>query len=257
MNNRIGFIGGSDAVQIMNGDWVKLWSIKTGKEQPEDLSNNFTVQSGIHNEAFILHWFTIQYKQQLTDYQKTFEMNWNGVPLKGTIDAATQSRAAIVEAKETYEYNKMEDQLARYMPQLQFYMFISNISSCYFANKFGNRRWECVHVAKNGDYLDTMKDRLFQFWQYVISDTPPPTQDQVEVDTDKVLINEMVKRNGNQNNYFISLVDSYFETSSQHSQHEETKKELKSLIAPNERELYSDKLSLRRDKRGSIRIVIH
>ena len=43
MNNRIGFIGGSDAVQIMNGDWVKLWSIKTGKEQPEDLSNNFKV----------------------------------------------------------------------------------------------------------------------------------------------------------------------------------------------------------------------
>ena len=54
MNNRIGFIGGSDAVQIMNGDWVKLWSIKTGLLQPEDLSNNFTVQSGIHNEEFIL-----------------------------------------------------------------------------------------------------------------------------------------------------------------------------------------------------------
>ena len=55
----------------------------------------------------------------------------------------------------------------------------------------------------------------------------------------------------------MSLVESYFHTSRYHSEHEETKKELKSLIAPNERELYSDKLSLRRDKRGSIRIVIH
>ena len=53
MNNRIGFIGGSDAVRIMNGDWVKLWSIKTGREEPEALSDTFTVQSGIHNEKFI------------------------------------------------------------------------------------------------------------------------------------------------------------------------------------------------------------
>jgi|TARA_Y100001937_G_scaffold123376_1_gene186118 hypothetical protein len=257
MNNRIGFIGGSDAVRIMNGDWVKLWSIKTGREEPEDLSDNFTVQSGIHNEKFILHWFEKIHKESLVDHQKTYEMNWSGVPLKGTIDAATQSRAAIVEAKETYEYNKMEDQLARYMPQLQFYMMISNTPSCYFANKFGNRRWECVHVAKNGDYLDAMKNRLFQFWQHVLSDTAPPNPDQVEVDTDKVLINQMVKRNANQNNYFTSLVDTYFSTATQHSQHEETKKELKSLVAPNERELYSDRLTLRRDKRGSIRIVIH
>jgi phage regulator Rha-like protein len=257
MNNRIGFIGGTDAIQIMNGDWVKLWAIKTGREQPEDLSNNFSVQSGIHNESFILWWFTKQYKQELTDYQKCFEMNWNGVPLKGTIDAATQSGASIVEAKETYEFNKMEDQLDRYMPQLQFYMLISNKDSCYFANKFGNRRWECVHVAKNAEYINTIKSKIFQFWQYVISDSIPPIQDPVEIDTDKVLINQMVKRNGSKNNYFVSLADSYIETVPQAANHEQIKKELKTLIGSNERELYSDKLSLRRDKRGSIRIVIH
>ena len=28
---RKGFIGGSDCVKIMNGDWLELWQIKTGR----------------------------------------------------------------------------------------------------------------------------------------------------------------------------------------------------------------------------------
>ena len=31
--NRVGFIGGSDCVKIMQGDWLELWKIKTGREQ--------------------------------------------------------------------------------------------------------------------------------------------------------------------------------------------------------------------------------
>ena len=257
MNNRTGFIGGSDAVQIMNGSWVDLWAVKTGREEPEDLSNNFTVQSGIHNESFILEWFTKQYKIELVNHQKTFAVIDNGVPLKGTIDAATQSEASIVEAKETYEYNKMEDQLRRYMPQLQFYMLLANVNSCYFANKFGNRRWECIQVSINGAYIDVMKQRLFKFWQYVTSDTIPPSDDPVEVNIDKILVNDMVKRDGNHNNFFMNLVNQFIETMDEAKKHEEIKKELKELVADNEREIYSDKLSLRRDKRGSIRIVVH
>jgi hypothetical protein len=38
--------------------------------------------------------------------------------------------------------------------------------------------------------------------------------------------------------------------------HEEIKKELKTLIAEEERELYCDTLSLRKDKRGAIRIIV-
>ena len=34
---RMGFIGGSDAVKIMSGDWHPLWLEKTGQSQPADL----------------------------------------------------------------------------------------------------------------------------------------------------------------------------------------------------------------------------
>ena len=31
---RKGFIGGSDCVQIMQGNWLDLWQIKTGRKEP-------------------------------------------------------------------------------------------------------------------------------------------------------------------------------------------------------------------------------
>ena len=45
--NRLGFIGGSDARRIMEGDW-HTWLEKTGQQQPADLSDNLAVQLGVH-----------------------------------------------------------------------------------------------------------------------------------------------------------------------------------------------------------------
>ena len=139
---RIGFIGGSDAVQIMHGDWQKLWEIKTGRVQPDDLSNNFTVQSGVWNEQFILNWFEKQSQLSIDKQQVSVYKDHHGVPLKGTIDATIKSQSAIVEAKETNQFNNFDKQLQNYMPQIQFYLGISGYNDCYFANKFGNVRFE-------------------------------------------------------------------------------------------------------------------
>ena len=50
--NRKGFIGGSDCVKIMQGKWLELWQVKTGREQPEDLTHNLAVQLGTITEDF-------------------------------------------------------------------------------------------------------------------------------------------------------------------------------------------------------------
>ena len=34
---RKGFIGGSDCVKIMEGEWEELWEVKTGLKEPESL----------------------------------------------------------------------------------------------------------------------------------------------------------------------------------------------------------------------------
>ena len=69
---RKGFIGGSDCVKIMQGHWLELWQIKTGRSEPEDLSNNIAVQLGIETEEFNLDWFAKNNNSELDSFQFVF-----------------------------------------------------------------------------------------------------------------------------------------------------------------------------------------
>ena len=260
---RIGFIGGSDAVQIMHGDWQKLWEIKTGRVQPDDLSNNFTVQSGVWNEQFILNWFEKQSQLSIDKQQVAITKEHHGVPLKGTIDATIKSQSAIVEAKETNQFNNFEKQLSRYIPQIQFYLGLSNYDDCYFANKFGNVRFEYKKISFHEQYYKSMMFKVRMFWDHVKNDTPPDQTDSeknckslcpADEYTNDILVDDMVKRDASKDNHFVSLAHTYLETQEQATKHEVAKKELKSLMLTNEREVYCEQLSLKKDKRGSIRI---
>tara|TARA_X000001382_G_scaffold99805_1_gene74299 strand:+ start:5081 stop:5872 length:792 start_codon:yes stop_codon:yes gene_type:complete len=253
---RIGFIGGSDAVQIMHGDWQKLWEIKTGRVQPDDLSNNFTVQSGVWNEQFILSWFEKQSQLSIDKQQVLVSKVHNNVPLQGTIDATVRSQASIVEAKETNQFNNFETQLKRYMPQIQFYLGISNYSDCFFANKFGNLRFEYRKISFNQSYFSSLIANVKMFWSHVENNTPPDPNYNVTPDSiDNILVDDMIKRDASKDNHFVSLAHGFLETQDKASKHEEIKKELKSIMLKNEREVYCEQLKLKKDKRGAIRIT--
>ena len=260
---RIGFIGGSDAVQIMHGNWQKLWEIKTGRVQPDDLSNNFTVQSGVWNEQFILNWFEKQSQLSIDKQQVSVYKDHHGVPLKGTIDATIKSQSAIVEAKETNQFNNFDKQLQNYMPQIQFYLGVSGYNDCYFANKFGNVRFDYKKISFHEQYYTTMMFKVRMFWDHVKDDTPPNQTDSekncknlhpADEYTNDILVDDMVRRDASKDNHFVSLAHTYLETQEQATKHEVAKKELKSLMLANEREVYCEQLSLKKDKRGSIRI---
>ena len=89
---RTGFIGGSDCVKIMQGDWYDLWEIKTGRKQGDNLSDNLAVQMGSYTESFNLTWFEQNMpKGNGSDYlvhsnQYEYERSIDGVPMKGMID---------------------------------------------------------------------------------------------------------------------------------------------------------------------------
>ena len=85
---RKGFIGGSDMNVIMNGDWRKLWLVKTGRQESDDLSNNLAVQLGSYTEQFNINWFKKDLMLiDVLNEQQEFKMLWQGIPLKGTVDA--------------------------------------------------------------------------------------------------------------------------------------------------------------------------
>jgi predicted phage-related endonuclease len=256
MNKRLGFIGGSDATRIMTGNWYDLWAEKTGRKEPEDLSNNLAVQLGTHTESFHIDWFC---KQEMPKYsvhikkQVTYDCIENGVPYKGTVDARFQE--AILECKHTNSFTNMKEQLARYMPQLQFYMHISNVTECYLSCIFGNSQWDYRKVSYDEEYVHHMNETIRAFWTCVEDDTAPTDQIVPEINTDKIPINDMVSRDASSDNQFISIAHDYMATMNDAKSHQEYGKMLKDLVAPNEREVYSPVITIKRDKRGSLRIT--
>ena len=265
--NRRGFIGGSDARRIMEGDWYNLWHEKTGRKEPADLSDNLAVQLGVATESFHIGWFKRNYFDNNFEQasiglheQVEFKDTLYGVPCKGTVDATFSSRDNILECKHTYDRNTMESCIRQYMPQLQFYMMLSGAESCYLSVIFGNRRWECVKVSHDKDYIDRMMVSIREFWGCVESNTSPATTRAmgvpVPMDTDSIPVDDMVRRDATTDNEFINRCHDYIEQEANAKSFESAKADLKAMVADNEREVYCDLLTIKRDKRGALRIAV-
>ena len=258
MQDRTGFIGGSDAVRIVDGDLHSLWMEKTGRKKPDDLSDVLPVQLGIFTEPFNVQLFARK-KQVEVSEQEVFNMMWNGVPCRGTLDGVfTEYGQRIgLECKHTNQTTNMTKQLDRYMPQLQFYMQISAISSMYLSCIFGNQKHDYVKIDADQEYQELLIKHIQHFWECVTTDTAPSHDLPAEMPSiDHIKINDMVARDANTDNQFVSLAHEYIETKEAADRNATAAKDLKSLVADNEREVHCNTLTVKRDKRGFKRITI-
>jgi len=258
--NRVGFIGGSDCVRILQGDWLSLWQVKTGRAESEDLSDNLAVQMGIHTEDFNLRWFEKQNGCVLAHHQLSFEQMIGTVPAKGMIDAMwgntdTQYKS-IIEAKHTNDRNSMESITERYMPQIQLYCHLAEASGCYLSVIFGNSRWESAYVSRNKEYFDSMWAVVSDFWGYVLRDEEPVGVDVQEISIDKVAVDNMVRRDASTDNHFISYAHEYIDNQAAAKTFENAKTNLKQMVGNNEREVYCDLLTIKRSKSGSLLFTV-
>ena len=253
--NRQGFIGGSDCVKIMQGHWLELWQVKTGRASSEDLSDNIAVQLGIYTEDFNLEWFERNNQCFLEGQQSTFQKDIGSVPVKGTVDAVWMQQNAIVEAKHTNSYNNMESVIEYYMPQIQLYTHLADCDGAYMSVIFGNNKWESAHVARDTEYFNSMWAVVSDFWGYVVRDEEPVGVDTPTLSIDRIAVDEMVKRDATTDNHFISIANDYIENEEAAKSFETAKKDLKAMVSSDEREVYCDLLTIKRDKRGSLRIT--
>lgn len=253
--DRKGFIGGSDTVKIMQGQWLELWQIKTGRVQPYDLSDNIAVQLGIHTEDFNLRWFERNYKTTLNKHQSSFEKTIGIVPVKGTIDAFWLSKNAIIEAKHTHQMNTMENVLDYYMPQIQTYAHIAQADGVFMSVLFGNNQWSAAYVERNDTYFNSMWSVVSDFWGYVLSDREPVGIETPSLSLDQIKVDDMVRRDASKDNAFVAAAHDYIKHESAAKAFDLAKKDLKEMVADNEREVYCDLLTIKRDKRGSLRIT--
>ena len=262
---RQGFIGGSDATAIMQFKWYDLWLVKTGKAEPEDLSDNIAVQLGSYTENFNLDWFQKITSCHVTKQQKQFKKTVGDVPLVGTVDGIVSSKAvqlgyydalpSIIECKHTNPFNDMNDMIERYMPQIQLYCHISGAVGCHLSVIFGNSKWQSSFVHRDIDYFNKMMVFINDFWWYVVNDKEPVGLDKPEaININNIPVDNMVVRDASMDNEFVHKSVTYINGLEQNKVFENTKKDLKNMVGSNEREVFCDYLTIKRDKRGSLRI---
>ena len=250
---RKGFIGGSDCVKIMQGNWLELWQVKTGRVEPDDLSDNVAVQLGIWTESFNLRWFERQHGAVIKNHQMQFEKQIGSVPVKGTIDGRWGE--AIVEAKHTNNFNTMDTLIQYYMPQLQLYCHLAGSDGAHLSAIFGNNKWDSAYVGYSEEYFNSMWAVVSDFWGYVIRDQEPIAVDLIQIEMDKIEVDNMVCRDAGTDNEFIDAANRYVENQDQARLFKIAKTDLKNMVADNEREVYCDLITIKRDKRGSLRIT--
>ena len=114
-------IGGSDATRIMKGDWHSLWLEKTGRAEPEDLSDVLPVQLGAFTEEFNRQWYEKQTGNKVsTDLCEMLEhpdFPHLQANLDGRIYDGHENPLGIWEAKHVNQFKTMDECVQQYYAQ--------------------------------------------------------------------------------------------------------------------------------------------
>jgi hypothetical protein len=247
----------------------KATGLNSGKSKLDSESLKTSVTTllcslGFIPKTSICTWFEKNHDLEVVNKQLELGATIRDVPVKGTIDGMVPkihksktelSGPHIVEAKHTNSYNTMEGVIEYYMPQVQTYIQLANADGCYLSVIFGNNKWESAYVARNDEYFNSMWAVVSDFWGYVVRGEEPVGVDTPTLSIDRIEVDQMVKRDASQDNAFISSAHDYLANEQAAKAFESAKKDLKDMVGSNEREVYCDLLTIKRDKRGALRIT--
>lgn len=178
---RNGALGGSDANIIMSGDAeriLELWRCKRGEAQAEDLSGVLPVMLGTWTETFNRLW-----------YEKTTGDRVVGVGdlarhpefvfMRCTLDGRRERDGAVWEAKHVNAFSKLDEVVARYLPQLTHNMICTGNDRAVLSVFIGTMKYEVVEVALDELYAADLIAAEQHFWRCVASGEPPVAVDVV------------------------------------------------------------------------------
>tara|TARA_R100000388_G_scaffold95006_1_gene85221 strand:- start:6646 stop:7485 length:840 start_codon:yes stop_codon:yes gene_type:complete len=252
--NRKGFIGGSDLYTILNGNWAELYDIKVGDKEPEDLSHIFKVQLGTFTEKFNINWFC-KTTGLHAEYTQPLQIETiDGVPYRCTADALvrrknTNEQFSILECKHVGGFQKTEDVIQTYMPQIQAYMRMWNVQYGYMSLIVGNN-YAYHKIEFDSSYWNKLHTLVVRFWKHVVDKSRPETDASQEISIKDIKIDDLVARDASSENFFTEQSAIYIDMQDSAKRYEDAKLGLLSCLQDNEREVFNDVISVKRNKRG-------
>lgn len=180
MDNRKEYIGGSDIAAVMGlSRWktpLQLWAEKTGRVEPEDISQKEAVQLGIELEDFVAQKF-----------ERVTGMNVRRAPqnyihpkysfMRCQVDRLVTGTIFLLECKTCSAWKAKEwegEEIPQeYILQVMYQLMITGREIGYIAVLIGGQQFLYKEIKADKELFDKMEAAAIKFWQMVEQNQPP------------------------------------------------------------------------------------
>jgi predicted phage-related endonuclease len=247
-------IGGSDANVLANGtpeDVDKLYRVKIGEQEPDDLTGKLQVMLGAWTEPLNAWWFQRQTGRSVTDKGRT-EQHADHPFMLASLDGLTTTQGgapAYFEAKHVNAWSKPEDVAQRYMPQLHHVMAVMGLDHAVLSLLIGTDKWDVFEVAADPFYTADLIEREAQFWRSVETKTPPHD---LPVAPEAPPISEYRTVSMEGDNQWADAAARWIETKDAAKRHKTAHDELRNMIPADVGHAEGHGMLAKRDRRGRL-----
>lgn len=173
------YIGGSDISAIMGlSRWktpLRLWGEKTGKIEPDDLSNNEAVEMGKDLEEFVAQKFAQRTGKSVRRAPKKY--THKDYPfLAANIDRLITGTDELLECKTCSEYKKSEWENGipeEYILQVIWYLGITGRPAGWIAVLIGGQKFLYKKIDFDAELFNDMVQKALIFWEQVQTEMSP------------------------------------------------------------------------------------
>ena len=178
--NRKGFIGGSDAASAMGiSRWksaLQLWAEKTGKVEPEDISNREYVEMGNELEDTVARLFTKRTGMKVRRAPKNYTHTKYDY-MRCQVDRLVEGTDELLECKTCNAWAAKEwegDEIPEdYIIQVMYQMLITGRSVGWIAVLIGGQKFVYKKIDFDAELAINIETSVIDFWAMVKSETPP------------------------------------------------------------------------------------
>ena len=253
---RTGFIGGSDAKRIVDGDWHTLYLEKVGLKPPEDLTANFQVQLGIYTEKFHIAWLNKFHGFDIRAGKSGMAMLEHPM-IKANIDGWCHTNQCFIDVKHSNGRASRDSMIDWYLPQITHYCNVTGLDTGILSYIAGNALPDWFRITPGAAYQAELLKMELAFWWHVENEVPPDQLPDAAAAMKKIAASELkiddmrtVSMEGN-NNWAALAVDYLLNVGSA-AVFEKAKKGLKELVEADVRLAHGHGLMVKRSKSGSL-----
>ncbi len=260
-------IGGSDAGAIVAGGdaWFELWLAKTGRKEPDDLSDILPVQMGLYTEPLNAYWYTKKTGRAVT--MRGEKIVHPTVPyLFANLDGVTTTSAGHPAYLDFKHVGKSGDQMTlRYTAQCTHCAIILTalhperpIDHWMLSTFVGNSRWELTEEEIDPFFASDYLGKCREFWAFVEADEEPPSAPPLPVPAPRKLRTITLEDDcradwPNWGAEMIEHVGQFEGTWIAAQHHEQAKSQIKKLLPEDVGLLTRGRVKILRDRAGAVR----